>query len=130
MRKLSFLVLAGALLASGATACEDEAAAAPARAKANLTSLFSDQDYPAAALAAREQGDVGFALDVGADGRVTACAVTRSSGSSALDSATCRLIQSRARFTPARDARGATVPDKVRGRISWILPPAPPTPAP
>jgi protein TonB len=126
MRKLSFLALAGALLASGAAACEDEAVAAPARAKANLASLLSDQDYPAAAVAAREQGDVAFALDVGANGRVTACAVTRSSGSSALDLATCRLIQSRARFTPAVDAGGATVPDKVRGRISWILPPAPP----
>ena len=126
MRKLSVLVLAGALLAGEAAACDDPQAVTPARAKANLVSLFGDQDYPAAAVAAREQGDVGFALDVGPDGQVAACTVTSSSGSSELDSATCRLIQARARFTPAVDAGGATVPDKIRGRISWRMPPAPP----
>jgi protein TonB len=68
---------------------------------------------------------VGFAVDVGPSGRVMGCAITRSSGSAALDSATCRLIQSRARFTPALDAGGAPVSDKVAGRISWVLPPAP-----
>ncbi len=130
MRKLGFLALAGALLASDALACDDSKQAAPARAKVNLVSLFGDQDYPAAALAAREQGDVGFALDVGANGRVSGCTVTQSSGSSALDSATCSLVSSRARFTPATDAGGATVADKVRGKISWVLPPPPPAPAP
>jgi protein TonB len=126
MRRLSLWVLAGALVAGEAAACSDSEAASPARAKANLASLFTDQDYPAEALAAREQGDVGFSLEVGANGRVTACAVTRSSGSAALDGATCRLISSRARFTPALDAGGATVPDKVAGRIAWRLPaPAP-----
>lgn len=124
MRNLSVFALAGALLAGEAAACDDSDAVTPARAKANLASLFFDQDYPAAALAAREQGMVGFSLEIGPNGRVAACAVTRSSGSSELDSATCRLIQSRARFTPALDAGGATVPDKVRGMINWTLPPA------
>jgi len=129
MRKLSFLALAGALLAGEAAACDDQQAARPARAKANLTGLFSDKDYPAAALAAREQGDVAFALDVGPDGRVSGCTVTRSSGSTSLDSATCGVMSSRALFTPAVDAGGAPVADKIRGRISWRLPPAPPAPA-
>jgi protein TonB len=126
VRKLGVLALAGALLASAAAACDDAKPAAAARAKANLVSLFGDQDYPAAALAAREQGDVAFSLDVGANGRVMGCAITRSSGSASLDSATCRLITSRARFTPALDASGTTVPDKVAGKISWTLPPVPP----
>jgi protein TonB len=125
MRKLSFLALAGVILSGEAAACDDSKPAAAARAKVNLASLLSDQDYPAEARAAREQGLVGFALDVGANGRVAGCAITRSSGSATLDSATCRLIQSRARFTPALDAGGATVADKIAGRISWILPPAP-----
>jgi len=128
MRKFGFLALAGAFLAGEAVACEDSEAATPARAKANLTSLFSDLDYPAAAVAAREQGEVAFALDIGANGRVTDCTVTRSSGSSALDDTTCRLIRSRARFTPALDATGATVSDHLAGKIIWRLPPAPPTP--
>lgn len=126
MRKLGVFALAGALLAGEAAACDDPEAMAPARAKANLASLFSDQDYPAAALAAREQGMVGFALDVGPNGQVSGCTITRSSGSTALDDATCRVIRSRARFTPALDAGGATVPDTIAGRIKWILPPAPP----
>jgi protein TonB len=123
MRKLSFLALTGALLASAAAACDDAkpVVAAPARAKVNLAGLLSDQDYPAAARAAREQGMVDFTLDVGANGRVSGCTITRSSGSAILDSATCRLMRSRARFTPALDAGGASVPDKVAGKISWSL---------
>jgi protein TonB len=37
---------------------------------------------------------------------VTGCRVTRSSGSRALDSTTCRLIEQRFRFRPSRDALG------------------------
>jgi protein TonB len=126
MGKLGVFALAGALVAGEAAACEDSPAATPARAKANLASLFSDNDYPAEAVAAREQGLVGFALDVGPDGRVSGCTITRSSGSTSLDEATCSLISARARFTPARDSGGAPVADHVRGRISWVLPPPPP----
>jgi protein TonB len=73
------------------------------------------------ARAARKQGIVDFTLDVGADGRVTGCTINRSSGSAHLDSATCGLMRSRARFTPAHDARGVPVPDKVSGKIMWRL---------
>ncbi len=94
----------------------------PARAKANLGSLFSDEDYPASALRSSESGATGFRLDVGANGRVTNCTVTSSSGSSALDSTTCRLLRSRARFTPATDSSGGNTTDTVTGRIVWRLP--------
>lgn len=130
MLKLGILALAGALLAGEAAAWQGSETAAPARAKANLTSLFSDLDYPPAAVAAGEQGAVGFTLEVGANGRVAGCTITQSSGSAQLDDTTCRLIRSRARFTPALDSDGATVPDKVSGRIVWKLPAAPPAPAP
>ncbi|HYJ83565.1 MAG TPA: energy transducer TonB [Allosphingosinicella sp.] len=129
MHKLSFIALAAAFLAGEATACDDMMKAAPARAKANLASLFSDQDYPAEAVAAREQGMVGFTLDVGPDGRAMRCEVTRTSGSPSLDATTCRLLRSRARFTPATDAKGQAVADTIRGRIVWVLPPPPPAPA-
>lgn len=94
----------------------------PARAKANLVSLFSDEDYPASAVRAGESGATGFRLDVGTNGRVSACTVTSSSGSSALDSTTCRLLRSRARFSPATDSTGAPTTDTVTGRIVWRLP--------
>jgi protein TonB len=94
----------------------------PARARANLASYVSDADYPASAIRAEEQGTTGFRLTVGPDGRVTACSVTSSSGSAALDQATCRIMRSRARFTPARDDHGQATTDSVSSRIRWVLP--------
>jgi protein TonB len=94
----------------------------PARARANLASYASDADYPASAIRAEEQGTTGFRLNVGPDGRVTACTVTSSSGSSALDQTTCRIMRARARFTPARDDHGQPTSDSVAGRIRWVLP--------
>ncbi|MCY7281047.1 MAG: energy transducer TonB [Sphingomonas bacterium] len=103
--------------------------AAPAvRASAHLPSLFSKDDYPAAALRDEEQGTVSFAVAINRDGRVTQCSITTSSGSISLDLATCSIIQRRARFSPARDASGRTVEDRADARIRWELPPAPPIP--
>jgi protein TonB len=93
----------------------------PARARANLSSYVSNDDYPPSALRANEEGTTGFRLTVGPDGRVTACTVTSSSGSSALDSTTCRLMRSRARFTPARDSTGQPTTDSATGRIRWQI---------
>ena len=96
----------------------------PARAEpqAVLQSLATDGDYPPSALAQRQSGRVAFRLAIGADGRVAGCVILGSSGSSALDSATCRLMRSRARFTPARDHAGNPVPDEYFGQLAWRLP--------
>src|SRR5687768_12561711 len=93
----------------------------PAPPRANLGALITPDDYPAEAARKGEEGAVGFRLDVAANGRVTGCAITQSSGSPILDSATCRLLTARARFRPALDALGATVADRVPGRIVWRL---------
>lgn len=93
-----------------------------ARPRANLPSLFSDDDYPAAAQRNREEGVVDFTLDIGANGRVTNCTITKSSSSSALDSATCRLLRSRARFTPAVDAQGQPTTSQISDSKRWSLP--------
>jgi protein TonB len=94
----------------------------PAKARANLASYVSDDDYPQDAIRNEQQGTTGFRLEVGPDGRVTNCTVTSSSGSSSLDSTTCRLMRSRARFTPATDSSGGKTSDSVAGRIQWRLP--------
>jgi protein TonB len=94
----------------------------PARARANLASYVSDADYPSTAIRNEEQGTTRFRLGVGPDGKVTECAVTGSSGSSALDSATCRLMRQRAKFTPARDSDGRKTSDSVTSAIRWVLP--------
>jgi protein TonB len=94
----------------------------PARAKANLGSYVSDADYPSDAIRREEQGATRFKLAVGPDGRVASCTVTGSSGSAALDLATCRLMKSRARFAPARDSGGNAVADAVTSTIVWRIP--------
>lgn len=93
----------------------------PARARANLASYVSNDDYPAAALRDEEQGTTGFRLAIGPDGRVTNCSVTSSSGSAALDTTTCRIMRNRARFTPARDSEGRPTTDTQSARITWRI---------
>jgi TonB family protein len=90
--------------------------------------LFSEDDYPAEALRAEEEGSVGARLQVSREGRVEGCTVVQSSGSASLDSATCRLLVARARFTPARDQRGRRTTDTVPVRIVWRIPPPEPDP--
>jgi protein TonB len=95
-----------------------------AAAKGSLIGLFSDEDYPASASAAGASGTAQAQLTVGADGRVTSCNLTRSTGNGALDSATCNILRRRAKFTPARDSNGNPTSDTVMTPpIKWVLPP-------
>jgi protein TonB len=79
-------------------------------------------DYPAAALSARAEGRVAFELAALPDGRVYFCRVMQSSGSAALDAATCRILRARVRYVPARDEAGRAVVDDMFGVIEWRLP--------
>jgi TonB family protein len=87
-----------------------------------LAAYFSEDDYPAAALRAHEAGTTAFRLTIAPDGRVSDCAITASSGSSSLDSTSCRLLTARARFEPARDRKGRPTTDSVIGRLTWQFP--------
>ncbi|HEX8214861.1 MAG TPA: energy transducer TonB [Allosphingosinicella sp.] len=95
----------------------------PPLSNGNLSALIHNDDYPAAARAARIQGNTAVILAVGVNGRVTGCTITQSSGSSLLDSTTCRILRSRARFAPARDAAGNPQTGVVRTVIAWRIPP-------
>jgi len=65
--------------------------------------------YPARAIRQELEGNVGVSVVIGADGRVTSCSVTASSGESILDEAACEGMQRYARYTPAlNDAGQAT----------------------
>jgi len=61
-------------------------------------------------------------LGFGTDGRLSDLSVTASSGSSALDTATCNILKRRARFTPAKDMSGNPISDTFSQRIRWELP--------
>jgi protein TonB len=53
---------------------------------------------------------------------VTACALRSSSGSEALDAATCAVLQRRARFTPARDKDGKPMAAPAFQTVRWLIP--------
>src|SRR6478735_5228039 len=56
--------------------------------------------YPKRALAAKEEGAVGFTVTLDNKGDVTNCQVTQSSGHPLLDEETCKLITLNAVFKP------------------------------
>ena len=93
-----------------------------AKAKGDLHSLFSTDDYPASSLRNEEQGTTAVRITVGTDGRVADCQVTQSSGSAALDAATCSIIRRRAKYTPARNDDGSAAMGSDAVRIKWVVP--------
>jgi periplasmic protein TonB len=85
-------------------------------------SYVSADDYPAAALASGAHGVVGVILAIDPAGRVIGCTVTRSSGSAVLDVTTCRLLQRRARYTPAVDSNGNPAVGTIDQQVEWAAP--------
>ena len=80
-----------------------------------------EDDYPREAVRAHQSGKVHIRFTVGANGRVSDCMVTRSSGSPSLDTTTCRLILQRFRYEPSRDAQGRPHADTVEGVHEWRM---------
>jgi TonB family protein len=83
---------------------------------------FADGDYPPAALRAEQEGRVGLLLEIAGDGRVDVCSILSSSRVEGIDSASCRLLIRRARFTPALGRDGKPAPDRWNVSIEWKLP--------
>jgi protein TonB len=96
--------------------------AVDARPKGSPGGWVATDDYPASALRNGQQGRAGFRLDVGPDGRPSACTITQTSGSSDLDRATCRNLMRRAQFNAARDLAGTPVPSSYSNSVVWRLP--------
>jgi protein TonB len=84
---------------------------------------IKNSDYPKAASRAQAGGTVIAKFTVGVDGRPSGCSVLRSSGNSALDATTCRLIEQRFRYRPATDAQGRPVPETKGWKQVWWLEP-------
>ena len=96
--------------------------ASPSRG--DVRSSFSNDDYPASAIAAGAQGTAQARLTIGTDGRVVSCDLIRSTGNGALDSTTCNILRRRVKFTPARDSNGNPTTDTyTTPPITWVLPP-------
>lgn len=88
----------------------------------DVRAIFGPEDYPVEAILRNDQGSVQTRVKIGPDGRVRDCSVVQSSGSAALDRATCEILTQRARFTPARDSEGRpTGFDYTPPAIVWRL---------
>jgi periplasmic protein TonB len=93
-----------------------------AKARGNQGDWFPQDSYPAAARRLGAEGRVSLAVEVGTNGRVTACEVTSSSGNADLDQATCRLATRNGRFEPALGADGKPVASRLRlAGVRWEL---------
>lgn len=77
--------------------------------------------YPPRALAAHEEGAVGFTVTLNNKGDVTGCQVTHSSGHPLLDEETCKVITMNAVFKPDPNL-GPSQTKTHEGLITWKLP--------
>lgn len=75
----------------------------------------SADDYPPSALRAREEGTTRIRFRVDDTGRVAQCDIIQSSGSKALDDATCRAVSRRGRVAAGQ-------PQSVEHSVVWKLP--------
>lgn len=97
----------------------DPVAATP---RGNPGEWITTSDYRSTWINRGYEGVASFALNIDERGRVTDCSITRSTGHSALDQATCRLLERRARFEPARNASGAVTAGSYSSSVNWTIP--------
>lgn len=90
-----------ALAAAAAPAAPKARAAAQAEPLGNVSTWFTAKDYPQQAMVQREQGNVGFQLDIDPNGLPSDCRIIQSSGHKLLDDRTCTIMMARARFRPS-----------------------------
>ncbi|MGB3711231.1 MAG: energy transducer TonB [Erythrobacter sp.] len=90
--------------------------------KGNPGGWISNRDYRSSWINRGYAGTAGFALTIDAKGRIAQCAITRSTGHSVLDKATCDLLERRAKFNPAKDSEGKAVSGTYRNSVTWKIP--------
>ena len=108
--KLKFLIVSGALLASGAASAGD---APPAYVKQVMTQIFGKVEYPKMARMRHQEGVVTIALTVDAGGAPSGATVEKSSGIQSLDDAALAAVAAAAPF-PAPPEPGTVVHGNIR----------------
>ena len=121
MAMLKWLAWAALMVAASADATGKPGVRHRAKSPVPLYSLFSTDDYPLIALRRMEHGTTTARFTITPEGRVANCRVTVSASPS-LDAKTCAVLVERARFVPARDARGTAVADRDKVRVRWVIP--------
>lgn len=88
----------------------------------NPGSWATANDYPSRALREGREGVTRFRVTVTADGRAANCTIVSSSGHPDLDEATCKNVERRARFRPAKDGNGNDTTGSYSNSIRWVIP--------
>ena len=88
----------------------------------NPGNWVTTNDYPVRALVNEDMGTTSFRLEVSAQGDVTNCTISQSSGHADLDAATCKAVMRRAKFEPAVDYDGQPVASMYSNRVRWQIP--------
>ncbi|MEA3012286.1 MAG: periplasmic protein TonB [Sphingomonadales bacterium] len=83
---------------------------------------ITEDDYPAAALRGDAEGRVTVGYFVDEQGSVTYPSIVQSSGHSALDQATVRILSDRFVFSPALNALGNPIAQYQETSVNWRLP--------
>lgn len=122
------MIYASALLASLAAiapqaqpSTPEGVAVSPPKPATRQDGLIGSSFYPSEALNLRQEGTTIVVVHVTAKGRVAACSMSESSGSSSLDDASCAFVR-RVRFDPARDGNGHAIEGDTRFPMKWRLP--------
>lgn len=92
-----------------------------ARPTVPMELLFGPADYPGVAVRRKQTGTSGILLLIDESGAVKDCTLTQASGVAVLDSITCLVILSRARFLPALGPDGKPAKSAYRREITWRL---------
>ena len=90
--------------------------------RGNPGNWVTNNDYRTSWINRGFEGSASFTLMIDARGRVSGCTITRSTGHSALDDATCSLLERRGRFDPAKDSSGNATSGTFRSSITWTIP--------
>ena len=88
--------------------------------KAEVSAIFSTEDYPYEADSEGKGGTVGVLFWIEATGRVSTCEVIESSAPPVLEKATCNVLTKRAKYSPARDAAGRPLRAPSFTRVRWM----------
>jgi protein TonB len=91
----------------------------PTKLEKTAGDINSIRDFPRATRDARIGKEVIVELDVGTNGRASACRVVSPSGAPEADAIVCRLAVERFRFNPRTDGMGNPQPGKYRWRQRW-----------
>jgi TonB family protein len=85
----------------------------------HVSGALTNADYARSGVPRGTNGTVFIAFRVRSDGRVDRCRVVRSSGNTTIDRETCRLVERRFRFRPARDAAGRAIDFALQTDFTW-----------